>query len=272
MNTTDIMGLDTYPIGRGKIRSVNYNMDEAYKEILKAKLFISVIQIFDWAFLYRNYRGDPNFILSPPTLQEMRSMSWQALVAGGKGIIFYSLFDIIRMDEISPYEERWKDVIEFTNEIWQYKDIILSIDEVNKIEYSQNDNVTFKQWKYNNSNYIVIVNLERNKERFKIDLLDKFEINKEFGLGTFKENGTEIIFNLEPLDVIIMQYTEIIKEYMDHSNKSKILIIFFIIFIIIIFIVVVFFFVKRYFMKKDINKNYIDSVSKLMTDDNYLLN
>ena len=40
MNTTDIMGLDNYPIGRSQIRSVNYAMDNAYKEILQAKLFI----------------------------------------------------------------------------------------------------------------------------------------------------------------------------------------------------------------------------------------
>ena len=70
MNTTDIMGLDNYPIGKSKIRNVNYYMDETYKEILQAKLFISTIQIFDWAFLYRNYRGQPDFISSPPTIKK----------------------------------------------------------------------------------------------------------------------------------------------------------------------------------------------------------
>ena len=32
MNTTDILGLDSYPIGRGSIRGVNYYYSEAYKE------------------------------------------------------------------------------------------------------------------------------------------------------------------------------------------------------------------------------------------------
>ena len=32
----------------------------------------------------------------------------------------------------------------------------------------------------NKTNYIVIVNLERNKEIFKIDLLDKYKIIKKF--------------------------------------------------------------------------------------------
>ena len=75
----------------------------------------------------------------------MRSMSWQALVSGSKGLLFYSLYEIIKMDEKTPFKDRWKDVIEFTDEIWKYKDIILSIDKVNKIEYIKNYNVTFKQ-------------------------------------------------------------------------------------------------------------------------------
>ena len=132
MNTTDIMGLDNYPIGRSQIRDILYYNDDAYKEILEAKLFISVIQIFDWAFLYRNYRERPDYISSPPTLQEMKSMSWQGLVAGAKGLLFYSLWEFIEMNKTNV-EERWKDVIEFTDEIWKYKDVILSIDKVNKV-------------------------------------------------------------------------------------------------------------------------------------------
>ena len=263
MNTIDIIGIDNYPIGESSIRNVYKSNEITYNNILESKPMIPVIQIFDWAYYYWNQKGQPDFKSSPPTLQEMRSMSWQALVAGGKGIIFYSLFDLFRMDEISPFEDRWKDVIEFTDEIWKYKDAILSIDKVNKIEYSQNYNVIFKHWKYNKTNFIVIVNLERKKETFKIDLLDKCEIKKEFGLGTFKENGTEIIFNLEPIDVIMMKYIDTSKK---QSNNSNILIIFLVIFFIIIFIAAMVFIFKRYFMKKYITKNFVDSVSELMDD------
>ena len=51
MNTTDIMSLYCYPIGRDPIRRVNNNNGEANREILEAKLLISIIQIFDWGFL-----------------------------------------------------------------------------------------------------------------------------------------------------------------------------------------------------------------------------
>ena len=147
---------------------------------------------------------------------------------------------------------------ELSEKIWKYKDVILSIDEVNKIEYTKNLNVSFRQWKYKKINYIVVVNLERNKEIFRINLLDKYKINKEFGLGNFIKNGTEIIFNLEPIDVIMIKYTK----------KYNFLIIFTIVVIIIILIGVIAFIVKKFFMTKYKTKFFINSISKLMNDDN----
>ena len=264
INTTDIMGFDNYPIGRAEIRDVLYFNDDAYKETLKSKPYIPVIQIFDWAHSFWNKRQSPDFKSCPPTLQEMRSMSWQGLVAGGKGLLFFSLWQVIEMDEITPFEKRWNDVIEFTDEIWKYKDVILSIDEVNKIEYENNYNVEFKQWKYNKTNYIVIVNLERKKEIFKINLLDKYNINKEFGLGKYKKNGTEIIFDLEPIDVIMITYSK----GSESKSNSNLLVIFLVIIIIIIVIGVLAFFTLKYLRNKYKTKSFVESVSKLMNDEN----
>ena len=187
-------------------------------------------------------------------------MSWQALVAGGKGLLFYSLWEFTEQNK-TTIVERWKEVIEFTDEIWKYKDVILSIDKVNKIEYNKNYNVSFKQWKYNNINYIVIVNLEREKEVFKIDLLDNYKIHKEFGLGTFNKNGTELIFDLEPIDVIMITYSK-------NSKSFNLLAIFLIIIIIIIIIGVSAFFASKYLLNKFRTKVVVDSVAKLISDDN----
>ena len=166
------------------------------------------------------------------------------------------------MDNITPIKERWKDIVEITDQLWEYKDIILSIDKVNKIKYVKNNNVTFGLWKYNNSNYIAVNNLERQKDIFKLDLLDKYEIAKQFGLGTFEKNGTEIIFNLEPIDVIMIKYSK----SSSSSKTNYLLIIFIILIIIMIFIALAIFFAKRYFVKNEKTKTFIDSVSKLMDE------
>ena len=200
LNTTDIMGVDTYPVGIRAIRQV-HDLTNTEAENTLGKPMIPVVQIFDWS-VYNKTTSGKSVV---PTLQEMRSMSWQQLVLGAKGLMFYSLNEVIQMNKTSPIKERWKDIIALTDEIWKYKDVFLSVDKVNKIEYVQNYNVTFGQWKHNNINYIAIVNLEREKETFKINLLEQYIIHKEFGLGIFKINGNEINFNLEPIDVILIK-------------------------------------------------------------------
>ena len=171
LNTTDLFGVDNYPIGGGEIREITDLNGKESEEPL-GKPYIPMMQIFDWHISNGTKSGN----LTPPTVQEMRNMCWQALALGARGFSFYSLFEINLLDNITPIKDRWKDIVEITDQLWEYKDIILSIDKVNKIKYVQNNNVTFRQWKYNNSNYIAVNNLERRKEIFKIDLLDKYEI------------------------------------------------------------------------------------------------
>ena len=261
LNTTDIMGLDNYPIGYPgkKIRNVYIAQNKTYNHMLKTKPFWPVVQIFDWYW----YRGDrPDYKPCPPTLQEMRSMSWQAFVAGGKGMIFYSLYDLFRMNNTKnntePFEERFADVIEFTDQIWKYKDVILSVEKINEIEYKKNDNVVFKQWRYNDSNYIVIVNLERTNEIFEIDLLTKSKVIKEFGLGNFEQKDNNIILNLQPIDVFMIKYIFDNSDYSDKSENSYLIIIFVIIFLLTL-IILLLFIIRKYYIKK---KNKVDFNSK----------
>ena len=156
MDSTDIMGIDVYPIGRdsiAKIREVYDTITKGYNQLMKAKPMWAVLQIFDWgAYRIKNYKSTTAKI-QPPSLQEMRSMAWQGLAAGARGILLYAFHTMYSVNNISPFEPRWKDVIEFTDEIWKYKDLFLSIETVDKIEYIKNDNVALKQWKVNNKLY-----------------------------------------------------------------------------------------------------------------------
>ena len=120
LNTTDIMGVDIYPVGKFQIREVNHLMGKESERPI-GKPNIPVLQIFDLSIYNGTASGKPE----PPTLQEMRSMSWQELVLGAKGLMFYFIYEIIEMDKITPIKDRWKDINEFTDEIWKYKDVIL---------------------------------------------------------------------------------------------------------------------------------------------------
>ena len=135
------------------------------------------------------------------------------------------------------------------------------MEEVDEIKYMNNTNVIFKQWKYNNINYIVVVNLVRNSENFEIDILDDCEINKDFGLGKLEKSGSKIIFELEPIDVIMIKYK------ISNSKKSNLYpIIICILAAIVAIILIIGFFVRKYHINKNKRNEFIDTNSKLMND------
>ena len=223
MNSTDIMGFNSYPVGefsKSKIRRVYDEISERYNISMKAKPMWAVTQIFDWGAYRRKKYGTSN-TLQPPSVQEMKSMAWQGFASGARGLLLYAFHSMYSVNNITPFEPRWNDVIEFTDEIWKYKDLFLSIETVDKIEYIKNEHVAFKQWKVNNSNYIAAINLERDNETFKVNLSNNYEINKEFGNGTFEKNGNEITFYLSPIDVILIKYISFDNTQDGNNNNNN---------------------------------------------------
>ena len=86
LNTNDFIGVDNYPIGGAEIRQVtNFNGKENEEPIGKPN--IPTLQIYDTYAYSKNESEKPH----PPTLQEMKNMSWQALALGARGLFFIHL-------------------------------------------------------------------------------------------------------------------------------------------------------------------------------------
>ena len=85
MNSTDIIGLGSYPIGlkSGSIRDVFHI--HSYNPLTEAKSRIPVVKIFDWN-VYKRDQLDFSPVI--PTLKEMKSMSWQFIASGATGLTF----------------------------------------------------------------------------------------------------------------------------------------------------------------------------------------
>ena len=136
---------------------------------------------------------------------------------------------------------------------------------MDEIQTSKNRNIKYKQWKYKNDNYIVVINLERNNETFVINLLDEFEAKKEFGLGSIEKNGSNITFNLNPIDVIMIKYSKN-NNNNNNNNKNNSFIVVSIVISLIIIIIVAVFIVKKYVKNKNETNKFINSTSKLIND------
>ena len=96
-----------------------------------------------------------------------------------------------------------------TDEIWEYRHVILSIDEYDTIKYEENEHIALKQWKYKDINYVAIVNLEREEQTFSIDLnKNDYEVDETLGLGEMKKDKNKLTFTMKPIDVMIVRFSE----------------------------------------------------------------
>jgi hypothetical protein len=94
-----------------------------------------VPQIFDWVAYHEHGQAQ---LPHPPSLAEMRCMAWSCLAEGANGLIFYSWFDLWKMDQPTtvkghtparePFDERWRDVTAMAAEIRAFIPMLLSIE------------------------------------------------------------------------------------------------------------------------------------------------
>lgn len=93
--TSDYLIISIYPIPEedpGKVYNAIRSVVNTYKTSV-----IAVIQAHG-KYQYPFYKRD-NITGRPPTFDEIRIMSYLALMAGAKGIIYYSLFDIEKLPD-----------------------------------------------------------------------------------------------------------------------------------------------------------------------------
>ncbi len=167
-HTTDIVGVDPYPIDNSPITLVSQMADAA--EEARKPLWL-VPQIFDW----RDYPDDPRASTGrPPTREEMRAMSYLAINHGAKGLIYYSYFDI-RND--ADYETRWKEIKGIAREIDYLRPVLLSIDQTNYNDIvCDNADIDLKLMRDGNTYYLLAVNTKKDTiaaVSFRINLARK---------------------------------------------------------------------------------------------------
>jgi len=120
LDTADVFGIDTYPVPDEPLGKVASDMKDTVKAVRSSRPVWSVPQIFSWTQYNRKGR--------PPTLDEMRNMSWQAICNDANGLIYYALHSV-QNDKEHPFEPRWEDIKTMTGEVSKYSDILLSVEE-----------------------------------------------------------------------------------------------------------------------------------------------
>lgn len=191
-HTTDIVGVDPYPIDNNPITLVSQMADAARKA---GKPLWLVPQIFSW----KDYPGDFRSARGrPPTRDEIRAMTYLAINHGAKGLVYYSYFNI-RDDK--DYGARWEQIKEIAEEIDALRSVFLSTFRTNDRDIGCTDtNIDFKLMREGDTYYLFAVNTEKTgitETLFRINLTKKpsmvdvmFEGNRKirFSNGGFTDS------------------------------------------------------------------------------------
>lgn len=179
-STSDILGTDPYPIGN------KYSLDYvtlATKKTVHAARFKApwmVIQLHNLEFFFKQkLKGEQS---PPPSLLQMRNMSYQALVNGAKGLLFFAYHwlyydrdedgNIILNKE--AFLRRWKDVKALNQELQPLTGIILKDNKIDlKVVNGNKD--CFQAWEDGHIIYLAVVNNDD-----KHQLLLNFDLPREW--------------------------------------------------------------------------------------------
>ena len=161
-NTTDILGADPYPIGRETDLTKTFNDTRSTVEAARGAKGVWIVpQMFNWAVYHKQYPDHP------PTLDEMRSQAYQAIIGGAKGLIWYSYFDLpyknyeekykIRKKDMTYFDSRWKDITAVSKEINAIIPMILENKEIS-LDLPQSANIKVGAWKEGNTLTLLMTN------------------------------------------------------------------------------------------------------------------
>lgn len=131
--TTDILGVDPYPIPKDPVTRVSGFADEARKAMGGVKPVWLVPQAFAW-YQYNSENKDRGHIPTEeelrtgraPTYEEGRCMTYLALIHGAKGLIYYCYYD---MRVLPQYAEMWEWMKAIGKEVETLMPVLLSSDD-----------------------------------------------------------------------------------------------------------------------------------------------
>jgi hypothetical protein len=130
-----------------------------------------VIQIFD------RWYWKPKTAPHPPSVDEMRNISYQALIGGSKGLVFYAYHWLFYGKDAKgkniysekEFNKRWPDVVKVIKEIKSITPIILDNNKVT-IKSTGSALIQYQAWRSNNKLYVLIANTEKAADTINLKI------------------------------------------------------------------------------------------------------
>lgn len=170
---SDIIGTDPYPVDRQKVDDLGLVSDWTRKTVQIAgpnKGVWQVIQLVDLAFSGRKGARAPN-------LEEIRNMTYQALIGGAKGLNFYNFhwlwydFDNKgkRIYSEQAFAKRWPDIEVLMKEINEVTPVLINDEVIALTEGDVSTNIVYKCLAVENRHFLFFANPDATDKRLVLN-------------------------------------------------------------------------------------------------------
>ncbi|HEY3266029.1 MAG TPA: hypothetical protein VGM37_03825 [Armatimonadota bacterium] len=161
--TTDIMGVDRYPVPSDPVTEVSNEMHVAQAAVKDHKPVWAVIQAFGW-YQYDAAFPDRGRIPTEaeltagraPTYDEQRCMTYLALARGAKGLLYYCYYD---MRVLPQYPEMWAGLKKIASEVKALSPILLEAEVLSPVTCAPADaGIETRLFDLDGQRYLMAVN------------------------------------------------------------------------------------------------------------------
>jgi hypothetical protein len=149
IGSSELLGFQTYPVPSEPISAVTKGYLGPVSDMLKSSDtgLIANLQSFGW---YGQYRS--------PTRRELRNMTYQSLVVGSKGILYYTFYDSVT--DLNQEPELWEELKDVADEIKELEPYLLK--GSHKVLSTGNSRVFAARWTRGGKAVVAVVNGDAN--------------------------------------------------------------------------------------------------------------
>jgi len=205
LSSFDVIGTDPYPIpSRPAAMALDWTR-RTHQAGFGRRAVWQVPQIFNWG-AYR--KGAEREASRAPTALEMRSMAWQCIAGGANGLIFYSWFDLWKMNDVEPFEQRWAEVTAMAADIRRMIPVLLSVEPVPAVVVTGPAAVASRQWSLDGALYVLVVNSGTDEAAAQVALPGGLaSVTAEVGTATLAPAEKAVGVTLGALEPCVLRIT-----------------------------------------------------------------
>jgi len=194
--TFDIIGTDPYPVPDKPLSMVTEWTRQTDRAYFALRPMWQVPQAFDWGGYRPEWPGSPENRM--PTVEEMRSMSWQCIASGANGLVYYSYTAIQKQTHGFPFAKAWADICKVGEEVRRYIPVLLSVEPAPEVTGAPSK-WGVRVWRKDGAAWLLVVNAQDKADSAALTLSEDFaRVAAEFGAEAEKTGPRTLKISLAP--------------------------------------------------------------------------